>query len=227
MQLICLKKPLLKGGGFFVGRFAGSTGQNASINKKSPGRRRLNIPYGVKSCLYIYYLKLLFMKLFFSGKVLFSLLAPAVLLFSFMSFADRADFSGNWKLNEGKSELGDFAARVNRTVKVEQKDADITISTTRPGFNGGDDVTTTTTMTFDGKVTESEGFGGSKRKTSVKWSDDGKTLTVSSVMQFERDGQTSEFKSTETWTMSGAALSIVTNSTSPRGESTTKAIYEK
>lgn len=167
------------------------------------------------------------MKQFFSGKALFSLVAPAVILFSFMSFADRANFSGDWKLNEGKSELGDFAARAIRAIKVDQKETDITITTTRPGFNGGDDVTTTLTMTYDGKETESTGFGGSKRKTTVKWSDDGQTLTVNSVIQFERDGQTSEFKSTETWTLKDGALSIVTNSTSPRGESTTKAVYDK
>ncbi|MBK5272446.1 MAG: hypothetical protein JJE22_15685, partial [Bacteroidia bacterium] len=102
------------------------------------------------------------MKKLFSGNVLFSLLAPAVILFSFLSFADPANFSGDWKLNEGKSELGDFGGRVNRSLKVEQKETDITITSTRPGFNGGDDITTALTLTFDGKVTETAGFGDSK-----------------------------------------------------------------
>ncbi|MES1226848.1 MAG: hypothetical protein ABUT20_65850, partial [Bacteroidota bacterium] len=159
---------------------------------------------------------------------LFSLLAPAVILFSFISFADKANFSGEWKLNEAKSELGEFGNRVARSIKVDQKDADITIASTRPGFNGGDPVTTTLTMSYDGKETESTGFGGSKRKTTVKWSDDGQTLTVSSSTLIERDGQTSEIKSTETWTLiKGGGLSIVTFSSSPRGESTTKAVYDK
>jgi len=168
------------------------------------------------------------MKKLFYGKTLLSLLIPAVILLSFTTVADHANFSGDWKLNEGKSELGDFGARVARSLKAEQKDNAITITRTTPGFNGGDPVTTSLTLTFDGKVTESEGFGGSKRKSTASWSDDGKTLTVSTTTTFERDGQTSEFKGTEAWSMTAdGALSVVTHSTSPRGESTTKAIYNK
>jgi hypothetical protein len=75
-------------------------------------------------------------------------------------------------------------------------------------------------------VVESEGFGGSKRKSSAKWSDD-KTLTINTTVNFERDGQSFEFKSTENWSIKDGLLSIVTNSTSPRGDMTTKAIYTK
>lgn len=168
------------------------------------------------------------MKKFFLAKSVFSLLIPAALLFSFTSPADRANFSGDWKLDESKSELGEFGGRVARSIKAEQKENAITISRTTPGFNGGDPVTTTITLTYDGKVTESEGFGGSKRKTTAGWSADGLTLTVNNSTTFERDGQTSEFKSTEIWTLTkDGMLSIVTNSSSPRGESTTKALYNK
>jgi hypothetical protein len=159
------------------------------------------------------------------GKTFYSLLIPAVLLLSFAKITDRPDFSGDWKLDESKSELGDFGGRVARSLKVEQKDNAITITRTTPGFNGGDPVTTSVTLSYDGKVTESEGFGGSKRKSTAKWSGDGSTLTVDNTITFERDGQTNEFKSTETWTMKDGLLSVVTHSNSPRGESTTKAIY--
>jgi hypothetical protein len=168
------------------------------------------------------------MKEFFSGKTIFTLLIPAVVLFSYTTVADRANFSGDWKLDESKSELGEFGGRVARSIKADQKDNDITITRTTPGFNGGDPVTTTVTMTYDGKVTESEGFGGSKRKSTASWSADGSTLTVNNTIIFDRDGQTSEFKSTETWTLTkDGLLSVVTHSNSPRGESTTKAIYKK
>lgn len=167
------------------------------------------------------------MKKFFPSIAFFSLLLSAVFLFSFNTIADRTNFSGDWKLDESKSELGEFGGRVARSVKADQKENDITVTRTTPGFNGGDPVTTTLTLTYDGKVTESEGFGGSKRKSTAKWSDDGLTLTISNIMTFERDGQTSEFKSTETWTMKEGLLSIVTQSSSPRGEFTTKAIYSK
>ena len=152
---------------------------------------------------------------------------PAAFLFSFV-IVDRANFSGEWKLDESKSELGDFGGRVARTLKADQTENSITISRTTPGFNGGDPITTTITLSYDGKVTETEGFGGSKRKSSAKWSDDGNTLTISNTIIFERDGQTNEFKSTEVWTTTkDGNLSVVTNSSSPRGETTTKAVYTK
>jgi hypothetical protein len=142
-------------------------------------------------------------------------------------FAQRAALSGEWKLDEKKSELGEFA-RAATSIKTEQKDDAITITRVTPGFNGGDPMTNTVTLTFDGKVVESEGFRGSKRKSTAKWSEDGKTLVVSSTMSFERDGQTSEFKSTESWSINkDGNLSVVTQSNSPRGESTVKAIYTK
>jgi hypothetical protein len=164
------------------------------------------------------------MKRFFE-RSLYSLLIPALFLLSFTKIADRANFSGDWKLNESKSELGDFGGFVARSLKVEQKENAIAITRTVPGFNGGDPVTTSFTLSYDGKITESEGFGGSKRKSTAKWSDDGLTLTVNHTITFERDGQTNEFKSTETWTIKDGLLSVVTYSNSPRGETTTKAIY--
>ncbi|MGC4099959.1 hypothetical protein [Ferruginibacter sp.] len=168
------------------------------------------------------------MKLSFSKKALYLLLLPAVMLCSFSWNADKANFSGDWKLNESKSELGDFKNFAATAIKAEQKDNAITIARTTPGFNGGDPRTTTITLTFDGKVTESEGFGGSKRKSTAKWSDDGQTLIISNSTLFERDGQTNEFKSTETWTLTKEGeLSVVTQSSSPRGDMTTKARYTK
>jgi hypothetical protein len=168
------------------------------------------------------------MKKVFSGMTMYSLLIPAILLFSFTTIADRANFSGEWKLDEAKSELGEFGGRVARSLKAEQNDNSIAITRTTPGFNGGDPVTSTLTLSFDGKVTESEGFGGSKRKSSASWSADGQTLTVTTTTLFERDGQTNEFKSTEIWSKTAEGLlSVVSKSSSPNGDRVTKAVYGK
>ena len=166
------------------------------------------------------------MKFISVRKLSLLLVAPAIFM-SFTYKADKANFSGEWKLNEGKSELGDFGARFTATaIKVEQKESDITITRTTPGFNGGDPVTTSLTLTYDGKVTESTVFGSAKRKSTAKWSDD-QTLVINHATTFERDGQTSEFKGTETWSVKDGSLSVVTVSSSPRGETTTKAVYTK
>ena len=166
------------------------------------------------------------MKYFSSKRLLTLLVAPALFL-AFTTLPDHSNFSGDWKLNEGKSELGEFGARFTPTaIKVDQKADAITIARTRPGFNGGDPVTTSITVTFDGKEVESTGFGNSKSKSTAKWNDD-QTLVINTNTTFERNGQTSEIKGQETWTMKDGALSVVSVSTSPRGETTVKAVYGK
>src|SRR5215831_674472 len=151
-------------------------------------------------------------------KFSFLLIAPALAVLSFISLPDRANFSGDWKLNEGKSELGDFGARFAPTaIKVDQKADAISIARTRPGFNGGDPVTTTISLTFDGRETESTGFGNSKTKSTAKWTDD-QTLVINSTTSGERNGQAFEIKGTETWTLKDGSLSIVSVSSSARGE---------
>lgn len=162
-----------------------------------------------------------------SAKLLTFLIAPFIIL-SFTSVPDRANLAGEWKLNEGKSELGEFGGRfAARTIKIEQTADAITISKTAPSFGGGD-ATTTETLSFDGKESESTVFGSSKKKSVAKWSDDGQALTISYTIAFERNGQTSEITGKEAWSLTkDGTLSLITVSTSPRGETTTKAVYDK
>ena len=164
----------------------------------------------------------------FAKKIIGLLIVP-VILFSFAFLPDKANFSGSWSLNEGKSDLGQRGRFAARSIKSEQKDDAITISKTSPGFNGGADVTTSETLSFDGKESETTAFGNSKKKSILKWADDGQSFTITSTTLFERDGQTTEIKSTETWSLTdgGKALSITTVSSSPRGEFTTKGVYDK
>jgi len=159
-------------------------------------------------------------------KLLLLIVAPAFIL-SFTTAPDPINLAGEWKLNEGKSELGEFGSRfAARTIKVEQTATSITISKTAPSFNGGDQ-TNTETLSFDGKETESTVFGSAKKKSTAKWSDDGKTLTIKYKIAMERNGQSSEFTGTETWTLKDGVLLLQTDSSSPRGDMTTKAVYEK
>lgn len=155
-------------------------------------------------------------------------LIAATFLLSFTTVADKANFSGSWKLNEGKSELGEFGRFVPRKIKAEQKDDAITVSKTSASFNGGEDVTTTETFTYDGKTTETTVFGGAKKKSTAKWSDDGKSLAISYSIDFERDGATMTITGTETWSLSDEGkLTLNTKSVSPQGERSTKAVFDK
>ena len=167
------------------------------------------------------------MKASFPKKLLTLLIAPAF-LFAFTTKLYRSDFSGDWKLNESKSDLGQMAQFATKAIKTDQKDNAITISRTAPGFDGGD-ATTSETLSYDGKETESTVFGSSKRKASAKWSDDGNALTVNYVLNLDFNGQTFDVKGTETWTLSsdGKTLTVQTNASSPQGDITSKAVYDK
>ncbi len=141
----------------------------------------------------------------------------------------QTDFSGTWKLNESKSELGQFGARGTASkIVVEQKTDAISVSKTAASFNGEEN-TSTETLTFNGKESETTVFGAAKKKSILKWADDGKTMTVSYSIAFERDGQTFDIKGTETWSIAadGKTLTVKSVISTPQGEMENKAVYNK
>jgi hypothetical protein len=156
----------------------------------------------------------------------------AVAAFALISTAattiPNSNFSGEWTFNEKKSELGDFGARFTpRKVKVQQKEDGLSIERIT-SFNG-DDRTSTEKLSFDGKETENTVFGNSVKKSVAKWSDDGQTLTVNSVIKFDRNGDVMEIKSTEIWKLvnDGKSLQVETTSSSSMGTVNVKAVYDK
>lgn len=164
------------------------------------------------------------------AKKLFTAVIVSAALVSFSTKSDRANFSGGWALNEGKSDFGQRGARfATKAIKVDQKADAITISRTTPSFQGGDDVTTTETLGFDGKEVSGTGFGNSTRKSTLKWADDGQSFAISSTTTMDRNGQSFTFSGTETWTLGdgGKSLTITSVRTTQQGEVTTKAAYDK
>lgn len=169
------------------------------------------------------------MKTSFVKKISALLIVPVALL-SFTFLADKANFSGDWKLNEGKSDFGQRGARfATKEIKVDQKADAVTISRTTPGFNGGEDVTNTETLTFDGKEVQGTGFGNSVRKSSLKWAGDDQTFSIATNTTMDRNGQTMTFAATETWSLGdgGKSLTVTTVRTTQQGDVTTKAVYDK
>ena len=138
------------------------------------------------------------------------------------------NFSGEWKLNESKSEMGQFGRGAAKKIKVESLDAQ-GISYERTITNqAGEEVVRKEKLTFDGKEVESTGgFGNAKTKSKATITDD--AMTINAVSVFDRDGQTMEIKRKETWKLSdgGNVLTIESNSSSSFGENTMKLVYEK
>jgi hypothetical protein len=141
-----------------------------------------------------------------------------------------ADFSGEWKLNETKSDLGQFNGRgAAKKIKIDAVQAD-GMSFERTSTNqAGEEVVRKEKLTFDGKETENASFGTSKKKSTAKWSDDGSSLVINSTILFDRNGDVTEIKQKETWklTDNGQALSIESNSSSSFGENSMKLVYDK
>lgn len=162
-------------------------------------------------------------------------LKPLLLVFSSLFFLSAfmlkpaaTDFSGKWKLNEAKSELGQFANFATRLIETVQNAESISISRTAPSFDGNDQ-TTKEQLTFDGKEAESPFIADSKKKSIAAWSPDGKMLKITFSFTLSFDGQSNEVKGTEAWTLSddGKTLTVKGKSSSSFGDLETTSVYEK
>ncbi len=156
------------------------------------------------------------------------LLLATIFLFSFHHLPDRSNFSVTCKLNEGKSDLGNFARFATRTIKVDQQTDSISIARTAPSFSG-DDFTSNENLKFDGTQGTSNLYGNSTKTASAKWSDDGQTFMISYKLMLDFNGQTTEVNGTETWTLTdgGKTLNIQNSSSSSFGDRTTKSVFDK
>ncbi len=164
----------------------------------------------------------------YSLKNLLAILATSALLLSFTKSTDFADFSGEWKLNESKSELGQFANYAPHTIKVTQTSDSITIAKTSVSM-GGEEVTNSEALSYDGKETTTTIYGNSSRVASARWSDDGQTLTITYDLTLNFNDQQTEVKGTEIWTLGDDGKTLVSqnSSTSSFGDMQSKGIYEK
>ena len=154
------------------------------------------------------------------------ILLVTVALFLTASLVFAVDFSGTWTLNKDKSKMGEGRGRFNSTqIVVKQETEKITIERTGQGRNG--EFTREETLTLDGKENEVEGFGGATRLVTATVSEDKSTLTIASVMNRERNGETFKATSKEVWKMDGDNLVLDTEMNSPRGERKSKLVYDK
>jgi hypothetical protein len=137
------------------------------------------------------------------------------------------NFSGTWAFNESKSTQAEFRFAPSLMV-VTQEGNNLSIESTRRNQNG-EDVKSTSKFTLDGKeCSNAAGFGNSTRKSLVTWSADGKTLNFAHTMKFERDGETQEFKSSESWKINADnTLAVETTMNFQGNENKTTNVYDK
>ena len=156
--------------------------------------------------------------------------------FSLNGQTGKSNFSGTWKLNAEKSNFGSVPGAPGGQAPQGQG--------ARGGFGGGDfvakqeanlltvdrtrgDQTVTSKYTLDGKESVNS-TGRGESKSTASWSADGKKLTILTTRSFSRDGQTTEMKTTEEWTLTTpSVLTIVSTSSTPNGERKTTMVYDK
>ena len=141
--------------------------------------------------------------------------------------AGKTDFSGDWKLNEEKSELPERGRRMlSLTLVIKQKDNVLDVTRTYSGRDGAE-YTLEEKLTLDGKESTTT-FRESPKTTTVKWSEDRKSLHMVSKMIFSRNGNEFEIDTKEVWKFnSDGELAIDITSTTPRGERQMALVYSK
>jgi len=159
-------------------------------------------------------------------KKLMSLTILLIMMSPFLTNAQsgKVNFSGTWVMNAEKSTQpeGGGGMRMGGGNFVAKQEANLlSVDRTRG------DQTVTSKYTLDGKESVNT-TGRGESKSTATWSADGKNLTIVTTRTFERDGQSTQMKTTEVWTLTSAALlTIVSTSSTPNGERKTTMVYDK
>lgn len=151
------------------------------------------------------------------------------LLSTATTFAQKSNFSGTWTYNESKSKLPESGFRMAATkLTVTQDNLALNIERVSIGRDGQERIMKEI-ITLDGKECENVVYQDRKRKSIATWSTDGKSLSISSSMTFERNGELRDIKSGEVWTLSddGNTLSLVSTSNWQDNEVKATLVYDK
>ncbi len=119
-------------------------------------------------------------------------------------FAQNKDFSGTWNFTEQESISGKLYSNGSpKSFKITQSATQTIIEQTTAGANG--DVTTSNTLTFDGKATESKTGTGRKKVVTLTWNGTSGYTTVTSIYN-AADPNKLEFKTTDIYTLDEKGL---------------------
>ena len=181
-------------------------------------------------------------------KLLF--LTAAVCLFSIAAFAQdrKANYSGTWTLDAGKSKLDDRSRNIeSMTMTVAQTETEISVTTEtkraapppdaaqamrpgggRGGFGGGGDGKTV--YSLDGKETKVEIDGpNGKMPQALKAKSDAGKLQLSKSISFSGPNGDVTITTKETWeiTADGKTLTVNRESSNPRGTNSLTMVFVK
>jgi len=152
-------------------------------------------------------------------KVLYLLILALV---STSSFGQKVDFSGKWKINKEKSELGDERSMAPNNIILNQGDNSLSVE--RHSTWQGQERTSNDKFTLDGKECENPGWRDSIKKSTAVWTENGKVLKITTKIPM-RDG--GEMSIIEDYKMDGKNLVILSSRSSSFGSSSEKFVFDK
>jgi len=145
-----------------------------------------------------------------------------------MPLAKKAKFTGNWTLNESKSDFGEYGRYMaaNKLVIIQKgKKLSIERFSTNPS---GQDYNIMENYTLDGKECVNPFFAEFNKKSTVNWSDDKQTLTFNSILEFEWEGQEMKINTIEIYSLEDDRKTLVIKNTSitDYGDMIVKFVYD-
>ena len=149
-------------------------------------------------------------------RVLLVMLAVA---FSAVSFSQ--NISGNWKMNESKSQLNEQFSFSPKAIKITQDGNSLVLVKTNE-FQG-QSMEATEKYTLNGKDCSNPGFMDTVKKSTVNVSADKKTVKIVSKVVMDNGDINIE----EIFSIEGGNLVFVSKSSSSFGESTETVVYDK
>jgi hypothetical protein len=160
-----------------------------------------------------------FLKLITMKKILYLLVFS---LISISSMGKVVDFSGTWNLNKSKSTLNDqFSMAPKQMIIIQASDV---LDVERHSTFQDQEFTIKDKLTLDGKECINDGWQDTKKKSVAVWSDDEKSLTVTSKIPMQDGG---EFTVVETYQMEENSLKVLVNAKSSMGELAETYLFDK
>jgi hypothetical protein len=146
----------------------------------------------------------------------------ALVLFSSAAIAQKVNYSGEWKLNEDKSELGyDFSmAPASMTVTHTKKALDLK----SVNVFDGQEVATESHFTLDGEETENIGFGESATKSTAVFDKKTSVITIETAGSAEGVG---DWTSTQIMSMKEGSMVVKFDAASDMGEIAEIYVFDK
>lgn len=143
-------------------------------------------------------------------------------LLSLAGMSQEINFSGTWKLNNGKSTLFDqFSLAPTQLIVTHTAD---TLIVEKHGNFQGQDYVAKDKFSLDGKECVNPGMMNSKKTSVAVWSEDGKMLTISSKMPTQDQG---EATIKEVYQMVDGNLKVELSAASQMGEMAETYLLDK